>query len=161
MTENSSITYESAAALLLLLRDLYLLQYTYNTEASMASELPSLPNKTPITLSTPFQTLLPHEAEERSCAKLSDKDLEDLASRMRIAYGWDEPPRAFQLAGVQAQLEGRDVVIQAPTGAGKTAITAGPYLWPSSHGKITIMVSPLMVLEDEMVGCNLFLLNPY
>ncbi|KAI0763973.1 P-loop containing nucleoside triphosphate hydrolase protein [Trametes elegans] len=70
---------------------------------------------------------------------------------MRDAYGWDEHPKAFQLAGVKAQLEGMDLVIQASTGAGKTAIAAGPHLWPSSKGKTTIMVCPLLSLEDEMV----------
>lgn len=70
---------------------------------------------------------------------------------MQDAYGWTDDPRPFQLAGVQAQLEGTDLIIQAPTGSGKTAVAAGPHLWPSSKGKITIMVSPLLALEEEMV----------
>lgn len=86
---------------------------------------------------------------------------------MKDAYGWDEGPRSFQLAGVQAQLEGRDITIQAPTGAGKTAIAAGPHLSPMSEGKLTIVVSPLMALQDEMVlsdsvygnSSNKFLIN--
>ncbi|OJT09235.1 hypothetical protein TRAPUB_14310 [Trametes pubescens] len=86
--------------------------------------------------------------------KLTGKDLEVLASKMCAAYKWEADPKPFQLAGVQAQLEGVDVVIQASTGAGKTAIAAGPYLWPSSAGKSTIMVCPLLSLEEEM-GCNI------
>lgn len=84
-------------------------------------------------------------------SKLTGEDLEVLASKMRAAYKWEADPKPFQLAGVQAQLEGVDVVIQASTGAGKTAIAAGPYLWPSSAGKSTIMVCPLLSLEEEMV----------
>lgn len=82
---------------------------------------------------------------------LSNDDLNILEKRMKEEYGWDETPRSFQLAGVQAQLEGRDITIQAPTGSGKTAIAAGPHLWTTSQGKLTIVVSPLMALQDEMV----------
>ncbi|KAI0076160.1 P-loop containing nucleoside triphosphate hydrolase protein [Panus rudis PR-1116 ss-1] len=70
---------------------------------------------------------------------------------MQKAYGWDEPPRYFQIEGARAQLEGVDMIIQAPTGFGKTAVAAGPHLWPESKGKITIVISPLMALEEEMV----------
>ncbi len=83
--------------------------------------------------------------------KLSDTDVIDLANLMKTAYGWTNSPHSFQLAGVKAQLEKTNMIIQAPTGAGKTAIAAGPHLWPSSKGKMTIMVSPHMALEDEMV----------
>ncbi len=84
-------------------------------------------------------------------AALSSEQIRELSALMQQKFQWDKEPRAFQLEGVQAQLEGRDIIIQAPTGAGKTAIAAGPHLWPSSKGKITIMVSPLLALEDEMV----------
>ncbi|TCD65949.1 hypothetical protein EIP91_001979 [Steccherinum ochraceum] len=70
---------------------------------------------------------------------------------MREKYQWDSEPRGFQMAGVQAQLEGVDMIIQAATGSGKTAIAAGPHLFSTSKGKITIMVSPLLALEEEMV----------
>ncbi|KAI0732447.1 P-loop containing nucleoside triphosphate hydrolase protein [Fomitopsis betulina] len=39
----------------------------------------------------------------------------------------------------------------APTGSGKTAIAAGVHLWPDGEQKVTIVVSPLLALEDEMV----------
>lgn len=92
---------------------------------------------------------LPQSQETRP--PLSPEDVRQLAQRMRETYGWSEDPRPFQLAAVQAQLEGQDMIIQAATGAGKTAIAAGPHLWESSKGKLTIVVSPLLVLEEEMV----------
>ncbi|KAI0071881.1 P-loop containing nucleoside triphosphate hydrolase protein, partial [Panus rudis PR-1116 ss-1] len=64
---------------------------------------------------------------------------------------WDNEPHYFQLEGTRAQLEGTDMIIQAPTGCGKTAVAAGPHVWPSSKGKITIVISPLLALEEEMV----------
>lgn len=70
---------------------------------------------------------------------------------MQETYCWDAPPRSHQLDGVRAQLEGVDAIIQAPTGSGKTAIAAGPHLWPGNEHKVTIMVSPLLSLEEEMV----------
>lgn len=68
---------------------------------------------------------------------------------MQVQYRWNAPAKKFQLIGVKAQLEGVDSVIQAPTGAGKTAIVAGPHLWKSNV--ITVMIVPLLQLEDEMV----------
>ncbi|KAJ6573646.1 hypothetical protein B0H10DRAFT_2237000 [Mycena sp. CBHHK59/15] len=35
--------------------------------------------------------------------------------------------------------------------AGKTGIAAGPHLLPSSKGKVTLMVSPLLSLHEEQV----------
>ncbi|KAH9853976.1 P-loop containing nucleoside triphosphate hydrolase protein [Lenzites betulinus] len=98
-----------------------------------------------------FRRRQPKAAGPQRRSKLTGEDLELLAYKMRAAYKWQSDPKPFQLAGVQAQLEGVDVVIQASTGAGKTAIAAGPYLWPSSAGKSTIMVCPLLSLEEEMV----------
>lgn len=83
--------------------------------------------------------------------KLSEQDVLALKDAMKKKFRWDNEPRLFQLNAVRAQLEGIDVVIQAPTGAGKTAIAAGPHVWPTMKGRITIMVSPLLALEVEMV----------
>ncbi|CAA7267795.1 unnamed protein product [Cyclocybe aegerita] len=52
---------------------------------------------------------------------------------------------------INAQLEMRDVLIHVGTGTGKTAIAAGPHVHPSAKGKVSIMVSPLITLHDEMV----------
>ncbi|KAI0073052.1 P-loop containing nucleoside triphosphate hydrolase protein [Panus rudis PR-1116 ss-1] len=83
--------------------------------------------------------------------RLTDAQVAELGETMQKTYGWDAPPRYFQLEGARAQLEGVDMIIQAPTGFGKTAVAAGPHLWPESKGKITIVISPLMALEEEMV----------
>lgn len=84
-----------------------------------------------------------------TCSTLTDNDLNNLSHCVKKACGYNLC--LFQTAGIRAQLEGRDIIIQASTGSGKTLIAAGPHFWPGSEGKITIMVSPLMVLEDEMV----------
>lgn len=70
---------------------------------------------------------------------------------MREVFHWDNDPKDFQLAAVQAQIEGVDMIVQAPTGSGKTALAAGPHVWPGNEGKFTIMVCPLLSLEEEMV----------
>lgn len=70
---------------------------------------------------------------------------------MREVFHWDKDPKDFQLAAVQAQIEGVDMIVQAPTGSGKTALAAGPHVWPGNEGKFTIMVCPLLSLEEEMV----------
>ncbi|KAI0073017.1 P-loop containing nucleoside triphosphate hydrolase protein [Panus rudis PR-1116 ss-1] len=83
--------------------------------------------------------------------KVTDEDLNKLAHDMRQQFNWTADPREFQLEGTRAQLEGVDIIIQAPTGCGKTAVAAGPHVWSSSRGKITIVISPLLALEEEMV----------
>ncbi|OCH94913.1 hypothetical protein OBBRIDRAFT_800947 [Obba rivulosa] len=82
---------------------------------------------------------------------LSEDDLKSLSELMRSTYKRDSDPLPFQLAGVRCQLKGKDAIIQALMGAGKTAIAAGPHLWPGNENKVMVMVSPLMALEDEMV----------
>lgn len=77
---------------------------------------------------------------------LSDEDIDRLTRKMKDTYGWY--PQGFQLEGIRAQLEGVDIMIQAPTGAGKTAIAAAPHLMLKG---MTIMASPLIALADEMV----------
>lgn len=76
-----------------------------------------------------------------------------LSELMAKKYGWT--PRSFQLEGIRAQIEGIDAIIQAPTGSGKTAVVAGAHLWPQNEAMVTIMVSPLLSLEDEMVKLSL------
>ncbi|KAI0072890.1 P-loop containing nucleoside triphosphate hydrolase protein [Panus rudis PR-1116 ss-1] len=83
--------------------------------------------------------------------KLTDEDVSKLGHALKNTCGWETDPRPFQLTGIKAQIEGTDTIIQASTGAGKTAIAAGPHFHESSRGKCTIMVEPLIQLQEEMV----------
>ncbi len=83
--------------------------------------------------------------------RLTKEQLQDLAQKMQKHFQWDSEPKDFQLEAVQAQIEGVDMIVQVPTGSGKTAIAAGPHLWPGNEGKFTLMVCPLLSLEEEMV----------
>ncbi|KAH9896146.1 uncharacterized protein BXZ73DRAFT_33841, partial [Epithele typhae] len=73
---------------------------------------------------------------------LTEVDTTQLKAHMREAFKWDSDPKDFQLKAVVAQLEGVDMIVQAPTGAGKTALAAGPHVWPAFAKKVTLMVSP-------------------
>ncbi|KAJ7084890.1 P-loop containing nucleoside triphosphate hydrolase protein [Mycena belliarum] len=64
---------------------------------------------------------------------------------------WRDGPKKFQLECMEAQKLGQDVLLHAATGAGKTGIAAGPHLLPSSKGKVTLVVSPLLSLHQEQV----------
>ncbi|EGO04651.1 hypothetical protein SERLA73DRAFT_118595 [Serpula lacrymans var. lacrymans S7.3] len=50
-----------------------------------------------------------------------------------------------------AQLQGKDVLVHAGTGAGKMAIAAELHVHASSKGRVTLMVSPLLALHDKQV----------
>ncbi|KAJ7916403.1 P-loop containing nucleoside triphosphate hydrolase protein [Mycena leptocephala] len=64
---------------------------------------------------------------------------------------WHDGASAFQLECMGAQALGQDILVHAATGAGKTGIAAGPHLLPSSKGKLTLMISPLLSLHEEQV----------
>lgn len=100
-----------------------------------------------------WKTRIPPLAATQPAARprLTLEQLNDLAAKMKERYKWSELPHDFQIQGVQAQIEGVDMTIQAPTGSGKTALAAGPHLWPGNEQKFTLMVCPLLSLEEEMV----------
>jgi hypothetical protein len=85
------------------------------------------------------------------------KELELLPDLIRTHYTkWTNGAKDFQLECMGAQKLGKEVLLHAATGAGKTGITAGPHLLPSSKGKVTLMVSPLLSLHDEQVRIFFF-----
>lgn len=80
------------------------------------------------------------------------REIESLPDLIKSAYkSWTHGAKKFQLEGICAQVQGVDVLLHAATGSGKTGIAAAPHLLPSSKGKTTIMVSPLLALQDEQV----------
>ncbi|KAK0437644.1 P-loop containing nucleoside triphosphate hydrolase protein [Armillaria borealis] len=67
-------------------------------------------------------------------------------------FGWaGAGARSYQVDASAAQLKMQDVLVNAGTGLGKTAVAAGPHTHPSSEGKVTLMISPLIALHDEQV----------
>jgi len=101
----------------------------------------------------------PSKSSRQSSAKLSaqqrvaiEKELEELPNLIKAKYGtWKDGARDFQLACMRAQVLQQDVLLHAATGSGKTGIAAGPHLLPSSAGKVTLVVSPLLALQEEQV----------
>jgi superfamily II DNA helicase RecQ len=65
---------------------------------------------------------------------------------------WTKGACGFQMECMRAQALQQDVLLHATTGSGKTGIAAGPHLLPSSKGKVTLFVSPLLSLHDEHVS---------
>lgn len=84
-----------------------------------------------------------------SSVPLTDKDLESLDEHVKSKFHKDYTLKDFQLAATIAQLQRKDTIVHAHTGAGKTAIVAAPHAHPASHGKVTFLVSPLIALQDE------------
>ncbi|GLB44259.1 putative atp-dependent dna helicase [Lyophyllum shimeji] len=82
---------------------------------------------------------------------LKPEDLEGLQEKIQQAFGWSELPRTHQAGAIEAQLFGNSVLVHAGTGSGKTAIAAGPHVHEKSKGKVTLMVSPLIALQEEQV----------
>ncbi len=81
--------------------------------------------------------------------RLNEEETRKLTTIMQDKFGFE--PKDFQIATVKAQIEGVDMIVQASTGAGITAIAAGPHLWPGNERNFTIMTCPLLSLEEEMV----------
>jgi superfamily II DNA helicase RecQ len=111
--------------------------------------MPAAPSELPV--STHHRVKAPSKLFAARLAAL-EKELEELPSLIKQKYKkWTNGARDFQLACIRAQVLKKDVLLQAATGSGKTGIAAGPHLLPSSKGKVTLVVSPLLVLEEEQV----------
>ncbi|KAJ7463672.1 hypothetical protein FB451DRAFT_1340978 [Mycena latifolia] len=98
--------------------------------------------------------VLPSSASTRTEAQLAAirEELKLLPELVKKSYTkWTTGATKCQLECMEAQALGRDTVLHAATGAGKTGIAAGPHLLPSSKGKVTLVVSPLLSLHEEQV----------
>lgn len=83
---------------------------------------------------------------------LTKAELVGLQDHMSAKFQTPYRAREYQIKGIEAQLQMRDVLVHAGTGMGKTTIAAGPHAHPSSAGKVTLMISPLIALHDEQVS---------
>ncbi|KAG8704039.1 hypothetical protein FRC08_002483 [Ceratobasidium sp. 394] len=73
----------------------------------------------------------------------------DLGRLMCEHFGW-ESAHQFQIDGTLLQLLRHDTIVHVGTGRGKTAVAAGPFVLPENAQKVTIVVSPLIALQEEM-----------
>ncbi|KAJ7075971.1 hypothetical protein C8R43DRAFT_847866, partial [Mycena crocata] len=83
---------------------------------------------------------------------LTRAQLNRLPMDMQAKSQWKHSARKYQMEGIEAQLQMRDVLVHAGTGMEKTTIAAGPHAHPFSAGKVTLMISPLIALHDEQVS---------
>lgn len=83
---------------------------------------------------------------------VSFENLKDLGQKIKQCFKWTHTPRDFQMEAIRAQLQRRDVVVHAGTGSGKTFIAAGPHAHEETKGKVTLLISPLIALQDEQVS---------
>ncbi|KAE9389310.1 P-loop containing nucleoside triphosphate hydrolase protein [Gymnopus androsaceus JB14] len=79
----------------------------------------------------------------------ADSDLDSLDEDVTKKFHHNFVLKDFQKAATAAQLQRKDAMVHAHTGAGKTAIVAAPHAHPASEGKVTFLVSPLIALQDE------------
>ncbi|KAJ7482618.1 P-loop containing nucleoside triphosphate hydrolase protein, partial [Mycena latifolia] len=101
----------------------------------------------------------PKVRRARVTSKITPEQLEAIRQELKLLPGliktpytkWTNGAQEFQLKCMEAQKLGKDVLLFAATGAGKTGIAAGPHLLPSSEGKVTLVVSPLLSLHQEQV----------
>lgn len=100
------------------------------------------------------QRVLPKRTSQLSSDQREaiEREIDLLPNLIKTNYiGWKDGAKSFQLSAIVAQVRRTDVLLQAATGSGKTGIAAAPHLLPSSEGKVTLFVSPLLVLQEEQV----------
>ncbi|KAG8707114.1 hypothetical protein FRC08_000685 [Ceratobasidium sp. 394] len=88
-----------------------------------------------------------------TCPRFSDKELKDLdvGKLMSTQFEWESGAKPFQVEATCAQLAGKNVIVHASTGSGKTAIAVGPHVVPAMKGMVTLFVALLLTLHTEMV----------
>lgn len=58
----------------------------------------------------------------------------------------------FQIEALKGLAAGRDVILHAGTGSGKTAVIAALHMLDKTKGMVSFVVSPLIALQDEQVS---------
>ncbi|KAJ2916958.1 hypothetical protein MD484_g3436, partial [Candolleomyces efflorescens] len=94
----------------------------------------------------------PPQAGKLPQLSLSEERLSALGEIIKEKFKWKHTPRPFQLEAIRGLLQRRDVLVHAGTGFGKTAIVAGAYALEEVTGKVTLLVSPLIALQEEQVA---------
>ncbi|KAF7372275.1 ATP-dependent DNA helicase Q-like 3 [Mycena venus] len=102
----------------------------------------------------------PQERRTRAATKITPAQLEAIKEELKLLPGlirthytkWIDGAKDFQLECMGGQKLGKEILLHTATGAGKTGIAAGPHLLPSSQGKVTLVVSPLLSLHHEQVA---------
>ncbi|KAJ6469073.1 P-loop containing nucleoside triphosphate hydrolase protein [Mycena vitilis] len=102
----------------------------------------------------------PKTRRARLTSKITPEQLAAIREELKLLPGlikenytkWTDGAQDFQLKCMGAQKLRQDILVFASTGAGKTGIAAGPHLLPSSKGKVTLVVSPLLSLHEEQVA---------
>jgi ATP-dependent helicase YprA (DUF1998 family) len=83
-----------------------------------------------------------------SSAMAEPFDVDQFTERCRDQLGF--PPKPFQTAATKAIHEGKDTVLIAPAGAGKSYLFRSLSLAPGVSKKaMTLIISPLMALQKE------------
>lgn len=83
--------------------------------------------------------------------KVTEEEIAQLRELMKTELLNGNEPRVFQVDLTVSQEERYVAPCQAATGLGKTVVAAGPYVLGKNSGKVTLMVSPLIGLQEEMV----------
>lgn len=92
------------------------------------------------------------KARPKRWKPVPDSQLKNLEETIKTGLNLPHTPRDFQCRAIKAQLQQRDVLVHAATGSGKTTIVAGPHAHPVVKGTVTLLVSPLIALQDEQVS---------
>lgn len=82
---------------------------------------------------------------------ITSNDVQELSTLIQSRCKWPSGLRDFQLQALASLGTGRDVIVHAGTGCGKTAIFAGLHLLPDTAGMFSLLISPLIALQNEQV----------
>lgn len=107
-------------------------------------------NKTqsPITINKVYDSGLGREIVKRS----SHNSFESTLSKNYFKLPPNARPDEFQIEAGKALLQGKDVIVEAPTGTGKTAIGQYAITNNMENGKTTFYTTPLKALSNQKLN---------